>query len=78
MKAYVNHFIVNDEHSSLLVTVDLCVVFIFQQLEWNEDDMLIKSNILGHWRRFWNWIFMVTCFHLLSYFIVVGWKMGLT
>lgn len=48
MKAYVNHFIVNDEHSSLLVTVDLCVVFIFQQLEWNEDDMLIKSNILGH------------------------------
>jgi hypothetical protein len=48
MKAYVNRFIVDDEHNSLLVTFDLCVAFIFQQLEWNEDDMSIKSNILGH------------------------------
>ncbi len=43
-----NHFIVDDEHSSLLVTFDLCVVFIFQQSKWSEDDMSIKSNILGH------------------------------
>jgi hypothetical protein len=78
MKAYANHFIVDDEHTNLLVTFDSSVAFILQQSQRSEDDVSVKSNILGHWRRFWNWIFMVTCFHLLFYFIVVGWKKGLT
>jgi hypothetical protein len=48
MKAYANHFIVDDEHSKLLVTFDLGVAFIFQQSQSSEDDVSIKSNILGH------------------------------
>lgn len=38
-------------------------------LEW--------SNMLRSWSRFCNWI-MVPCLHPLCYFVVVGWRMGLT
>jgi hypothetical protein len=48
MKAYVNHFVVDDEHSSLLITFDSGVAFSLQQSQRNEDDVLIKSKILGH------------------------------
>jgi hypothetical protein len=48
MKAYANHFTIDNEHSNLLATFDLGVAFIFQQSQSNDDDVSIKSNILGH------------------------------
>jgi hypothetical protein len=48
MKAYANHFIVDDEHTNLLVTFDSSVAFILQQSQRSEDDVSVKSNILGH------------------------------
>ncbi len=38
---------------------------------------LVKSNMSRPWNRFYNWT-MVRCLQQLFYFVVAGWKMGLT
>jgi hypothetical protein len=40
MKAYGNHFRIDDEQNNLLVTYDSSVASIFQQLQGSEDDVL--------------------------------------
>jgi hypothetical protein len=45
MKAYGNHFQVEDKGSTMLVTYDSCVKFVFQQSKGIGDVCLERSNM---------------------------------
>jgi hypothetical protein len=53
MKAYGNHFHVDDDYVSLLVTYDSGVASIFQQSQGTEDDVLGVIQYVGMLKQIW-------------------------
>jgi len=53
MKAYGNHFHVDDDFASLLMTYDSCVASIFQQSQGIEDDLLGVIQYVGMLKQIW-------------------------